>query len=263
LVTEEITALKQEPSKQIFQELSPDRSGRRVQVALPLKVTCWDGDYKPCPDMACTYDISPQGARITGLRSAKQIGDIIAIERGRSKAFCRVVWVGDPNSKFRGQVGIQTVETERVMWEAELRDLQEVYDPVVRESSFRNDRLTAGERNRRRSPRYVIEGAAEVRTKTLEGKPVPATVKDLSEVGCLLTTTQRFQAGTELHLTVNVADYELGLKALVRHVDPVAGMGLEFREIRKGDRQILRYLLRKIAEQELEQSFEFELQSKV
>jgi hypothetical protein len=149
------------------------------------------------------------------------------------------------------------------MWEAELRDLQEVYDPVVRESSFRNDRLTAGERNRRRSPRYVIEAAAEVRTKTLEGKPVPATVKDLSEVGCLLTTTQRFQAGTELHLTVNVADYELGLKALVRHVDPVTGVGLEFREIRKGDRQILRYLLRKIAEQELEQSFEFELQSKV
>ncbi|MCU1299634.1 MAG: hypothetical protein JWO91_3912 [Acidobacteriaceae bacterium] len=261
-MTEGITALKQELFKQIFQEPSPDRSGRRVQVALPLKVTCWDGDYKPCPDMACTYDISPQGARITGLRRVKQIGDIIAIERGRSKSFCRVVWVGDPNSEFRGQVGIQTVEADRLMWEAELRDLQEVYDPVVRESSLRNLRFGA-ECNHRRSPRYIIEGAAEVRSKTMQGKAASATLRDLSEVGCLLTTTQHFQAGAELHLTLNVADYELRLKALVRHIDPIGGLGLEFREIRKGDRQILRFLLRKLAEQELEQSFEFELQSKV
>ncbi|HZR58897.1 MAG TPA: PilZ domain-containing protein [Terriglobales bacterium] len=251
--------MKLKPSSQTEQKPSPERSGRRVQVALPLKVTCWDGDYKPCLDMACTYDISPRGARITGLRGAKEIGDIIAIERGRNKLFCRVVWVGRPDSEFRGQVGIENVETERSMWDAELRDLKEIYDPVVRESNFRHSRLTAGERNRRRSPRYSIEGAAELSSSILQGRTAQGVLKDLSEVGCLLSTNQSFPRGTELTLNLSVANYEFGLKALVRHIDPAAGMGLEFREIRKGDRQTLRFLLGKLAEQELEQSFELEI----
>jgi len=37
-------------------------------------------------------------------------------------------------------------------------------------------------------------------------------------------------------------------------------LGVEFQEIRKGDRQILRFLLRKLAEQQLEENFELELQ---
>jgi hypothetical protein len=227
-------------------------------VVLPLKVTFWDGENKPCLDTACTYDISPRGARITGFRGVRAIGDIIAVERGRSKSFCRVIWVGDSNSEYRGQVGIQNVETDRLMWEAELRDLQELYDPMTREGGSRQVVL-AGERNRRRYPRYAIEGAAELRNKSMQGRTAAGILRDLSEVGCLLTSAQNFEPGTELNLTLNIADYDLGLKAQVRHVDANAGMGLEFREIRKGDRQNLRFLLRKLAEQELEQSFELEL----
>src|SRR5271170_4873790 len=96
--------------------LTPERSDKRIQVALPLRITCWDGDIKPSLDMACTYDISVRGARITGLRSVKEPGEIIAVERGRNRAYYRVVWVGRENSELRGQIGIQCVETERLMW---------------------------------------------------------------------------------------------------------------------------------------------------
>jgi hypothetical protein len=242
------------------QQNSPERTGKRVQVVLPLKVTYWDQEYKPCPDMACTYDISPRGARITGLKVVNQIGDIVAIERGRNKSFCRVVWVGEANSEFRGQVGIENVETERVMWETELRDLQEAYDVLPRECGNRVGKLASGDRNRRRDVRYIIEGAAEVGNKSMQGRTAPAILKDLSEVGCLLTSVQLFQPGTELSLTLSVADFDLKLRAQVRHANATEGMGLEFREIRKGDRQALRFLLRKLAEQELEQSFELVLQ---
>jgi hypothetical protein len=259
--SKESIALKHESSKQTSQKPAPERSGRRVQVVLPLKITSWDSDYKPCPDMACTYDISPHGARITGLRGAKEIGDIIAIERGRNKAFCRIVWIGKPNSEFRGQVGIENVETERQMWESELRDLHEAYDPVSPEKRFVKSSSRANGHNRRRHPRFTIDGLAKLRCKTLNGRTVEGTLKDLSEVGCLISTTQFFQPGAELNLTLTVGDCELGLKAHVRHSDAILGLGLEFREIRKGDRQILRFLLRKLAEQELEQSFELELQT--
>ena len=147
------------------------------------------------------------------------------------------------------------------MWEAELRDLEELYDPMTREGKSRPVVLAGGERNRRRYPRYAIEGAAELRNKSMQGRTATGILKDLSEVGCLLTSAQNFDPGTELNLTLTIADYDLGLKAQVRHVDASAGMGLEFREIRKGDRQNLRFLLRKLAEQELEQSFELELRS--
>ena len=53
----------------------------------------------------------------------KEAGEVIAIERGKSKAFCRVVWVGEANSELQGQIGLQCVESDRVLWEAELRDM--------------------------------------------------------------------------------------------------------------------------------------------
>jgi hypothetical protein len=38
----------------------------------------------------------------------------------------------------------------------------------------------------------------------------------------------------------------------VRHTALAFGVGIEFREIRKGDRQVLQFLLRKLAEEEQE-----------
>src|SRR6476646_1856462 len=58
---------------------SPDRSGKRIHVALPIRVTYWDSENKPSLEMACTYDISSRGARITGLRCVKATGDIVAV----------------------------------------------------------------------------------------------------------------------------------------------------------------------------------------
>lgn len=242
--------------------IAPERLDKRIQVALPLRVTYWDRDNKPCPDMACTYDISPRGARITGLRSLQEAGDIIAIERTRNnKIFCRVIWVGALNSELRGQVGIQCVESERMMWDAELRDIGEVYDPVLLKDEFGKLNSAVDDRNRRRGPRFSIDGTAELRSQNLSAVPTEAALKDLSERGCLITGTHAFSAGADLKVVLNVSHYDLGLKGQVRHVVQGLGTGIEFREIRKGDRQILQFLLRKLAERELEASFELELQT--
>jgi hypothetical protein len=110
-----------------------ERQNKRLHVALPIRVTYWDGAQKPCLEIACTYDISEHGARVTGLRCVKEAGEVIAIERGKSKAFCRVVWVGEPNSELQGQIGLQCVESDRILWETELRDMGETYEPVLPE----------------------------------------------------------------------------------------------------------------------------------
>lgn len=245
----------------VIEELSvelPERNNKRIHVALPIRVTYWDSENKPAVEFACTYDISSRGARVSGIRSVKQTGDIVAIERGRNKAFCRVVWIGEPNSELRGQMGVESVELERTMWDAELRDMEEIYDPIkIEPGSMRGSSNGGG--NRRRLERFNIEGLAELLKDgpgTMHGQ---ADLKNISELGCLVFTPQILTPGTDLKLVLNVSDYDLSMKGRVRHT-ATFGTGIEFREIRKGDRQTLNFLLRKLAEKQLEKSFELEPQ---
>jgi hypothetical protein len=81
----------------------------------------------------------------------------------------------------------------------------------------------------------------------------------MSEIGCLISTNEILLPGAELKLVLSIDDYELALKGQVKHGDPQAGMGVEFREIRKGERQILQFLIRKLAEKHLEETLRFEV----
>ena len=226
---------------------SIDRLDKRIHVALPIRITYWDNDKRPCLEMACTYDISARGARVTGLSGVKQAGEIIAVQRGLSKVFCRVVWVGEPNSELHGQVGIQTVESERVMWESELRDMDEVYEQLQRDSNLNRVKPATGNThaNRRRHQRFFVQGIAELPGLEANAQ-TEVGLKNLSEFGCLLETKPGLMPGTDLKLVLNVSKYDLSVKGKVRHSVLDLGVGIEFREIRKGDRQVLHYLLRKL-----------------
>jgi hypothetical protein len=240
-------------------EAEVERNDRRIHVALPVRVTYWDRDKKPGLEMACTYDISPHGARITSLRCVKETGEIIAIERGRNKSFCRVVWIGEPNGELRGQIGLQCVESERAMFEGELREMDDVYDPILRDNTPRRAGAVGDKGNRRILDRFQINGVAELLQSGRKGNQ-KASIKDLSEMGCLVTTKQVLLPGTDLKLVLNVANYALSLKGQVKHSALDLGIGIEFNEIRKGDRETLKHLLRKLEEQRLEEVFQLEVQ---
>jgi len=236
-------------------EKPTERTEKRVHVALPIRITYWDKDKKPNVEMACTYDISARGARITNLRCVKGTGEIVAVERGRNKSFCRVVWVGEPGTEIRGQIGLQTVERERSMWESELREMEESYDPIPKEST-KAQVPTSRAGNRRRHGRYQVEGTAELfkaGSKQDKGSakhgPTKAVLKDLSELGCLVKTKEVLIPGTDLKLVLKIANYDLTLKGQVRHSLDM-GVGVEFSEIRKGDRETLKHLLKKLAERQ-------------
>jgi hypothetical protein len=233
----------------------PERVDKRIHVALPIRVTYWDSDNKPCLDLACTYDISARGARVTGLRCVREAGEIIAVERGRSKAFCRVVWVGEPNTELRGQVGIQCIESDRTMFETELRGLEEVYEKVQAENSPYRMTSVAGSLNgnRRRQPRFDIQGVVDLLKRDPSADHTAAILKNLSETGCLVTTNHKLTPGTELKLVLQVGNQDLRFRGRVRRVAMDFGVGIEFREIRKGDRQVLQFMLRRLAEKEEEE----------
>jgi hypothetical protein len=233
----------------------PERNDKRVHVALPIRITYWDKDKKPGLEMACTYDISSRGARITSLRCIKDTGEIVAIERGRNKSFCRVVWIGDANTELKGQIGLQSVESERAMFEGELKELGEVFEPVSREPSQRRANTDKG--NRRQQERLPVSGMAEIMKPDKKGSQ-KVVLKDLSEMGCLVTTKEVLLPGTDLKLVINVANYSMTVKGQVKHSALDLGVGIEFSEIRKGDRDMLKHLLKKLEEKNLEEVFQLE-----
>lgn len=231
---------------QSVEKEAADRSERRVSVALPVRVTYYGENSKPRLEVACTYDVSSHGARLTGLRCVKEAGEIVTIERGRSKAYCRVVWIGETNSPLQGQVGIQCAEAEKVLWTAELTDMEQMYEvlkPEGRSASF-------GQGNRRRHQRFTLGGSVELVQKGSGPAHLTGNIKDMSEVGCLVTTKSLVVPGTDLKLVLRVANYDLAFKGLVRHSAFDVGLGIEFREARKGDRAILQHLLRKAQSQQ-------------
>jgi hypothetical protein len=236
---------------------STARASRRVQLALPLRVTYYDAGNKPCLTMACSYDIAERGARISALRPGVKAGDIVAVERGRTKVFCRVVWVGEPGSERSGQVGIECSDPAKAMWEKELKEFEAMYDSLPRVNGIGKG-LQPGtrERERRRFHRIVAEGWADL-SKGEETHTI-ADLQDLSEYGCRLISRHSMEPGTELELGLNVAHYDLKFKGQVRNAMDLA-LGIEFREARKGDVQMLQHLLAKLCEQKLEECFQLDL----
>ena len=235
-----------------------DRNDKRVHVALPIRITYWDQDNKPGLEMACTYDISASGARISKLRAVNQAGEIVAVERGRNKAYCRVVWVGDESSKLNGQIGLQCVEPDRNIWESELRDMDDVYEKIDKRNRPVKSSVPG---NRRRGERVAVDGKAEiVRSDSIALNNVQqAELKDLSEIGCLVKTKEVLLPGTDIKLVLKVANYDLALKGKVKHSAVDLGVGIEFAQVRKSDRQTLKFLVEKLKEQNLEDILEVEI----
>jgi len=230
--------------------LAVDRAEKRIAVALPIRVTYYDAESKPRLEMACTYDISSHGARISGLRCVKKAGEILIIERGRSKAFCRVVWVGEANSHLHGQIGIRCVEAQKTLWTAELHEVEEVYDPILRDDALcRLNAVCSGPNTtRRRYQRLAADGGVEILQMASPASHQECRLKDVSESGCRVMSESLILPGTDLKLVLNVANCDLSFRGQVRHAALDVGLGIEFREVRKGDRAVLQHILRKLAE---------------
>lgn len=225
-------------------------TGKLVHLALPVRWSLVGQEGRGAAEVACTYDIHPQGARLVGSRDVNT-GDLVLVERGRHKAICQVVWSADPSSVLRGQFTVRCVEG-KTPWEDELRHMDERYQPVILDGRERHASSRGPSRpdaNRRRRPRFYVEGQAEV----IDGvQRVAGEVQQISEYGARLAAIEPLRPGTDFRLMLNVFDVSLALKAQVKYMVGNLGMGVEFQQIRLGDRPLLSYVLSKLRERRVE-----------
>jgi len=220
-----------------------------VHLALPVRLTHLASGGRGGQEIACTYDIHPRGARLLSFRDVK-VGDLITVERGRNKSMCQVVWTADPKSALRGQFTVECVEGNRIPWEDELRQMQEQYLPIMADGGPKNKKQTAmntfsrGDQNRRRRPRFQVEGEADL--MEIGGRSSVGRLEQLSEYGCLISASDLLLPGTGLRLALNIYDVSVALKGNVRYTAGNRAMGVEFHEIRQGDRPLLDYVLSQV-----------------
>jgi PilZ domain len=217
-----------------------------IHLALPVRLTHMQNGERGGLEMVCTYDIHPRGARLLSVHDVK-VGDLVTVERGRHKSVCQIMWTADPRSALRGQFTVECVEG-RIPWEDELRQMEEQYLPVI-PAAAKGKRvmnpLRKGDQNRRRRPRFQVEGGADV--AEIGGRSrVEGQLEEISELGCLISAGNLLTPGTALRLVLNMCDVSVALRGLVRYTAQDRAMGVEFQEIRQGDRPLLGYALERL-----------------
>ncbi len=231
-----------------------------IHLALPVRLVHMENGERSGQELACTYDIHPRGARLRSVRNVK-VGDLITIERGRSKSICRVVWTADPDSSLHGQFTVECVEGSKIPWEEELRLMEEQYLPVIQGGPNRAPRMNAfrrSEQNRRRGPRFQVEGDAAL--AAIGGLPqVEGRLEQISEYGCLISAGALLTPGTGLRLVLNMCDVSIALRGHVRCTTGNRAMGVEFEEIRQGDRPLLDYVLNRLKKPRVEDFADLEV----
>src|SRR5579864_5000608 len=223
-------------------------TGKMIHLALPVRWSLVGQEGRGAIEMACTYDIHTNGARLVSAR-AVNIGELVVVERGRNKALCQVVWAADPTSALRGQFAIRCVEG-KTPWEEELRQSEEQYEPLILDNGPPLRSLGQTDSNRRRRPRFYVEGQAEV----IDGvQRLAGEIQQISELGARISAKQPLSLGSDFRLLLIVFDVSLALKARVRNMVNNWGMGEEFQEIRRGDRPLLNYVLGKLKTRRVEE----------
>lgn len=231
-----------------------------IHLALPVRLIHAQSGNQSELELACTYDIHPRGARLLSSREVR-VGDFVTVERGRHKSVCQVIWTADPASTLRGQFTVECVEGGRSPWEEELRQMEEQYLPVASAKPNKKLAMNAfhrGTQNRRRAPRFVVEGGADVAVigglARMEGR-----LEEISEGGCMITASDPLAPGTALRLVLNMCDVSVALRGHVKYTAKNNAMGVEFQAIRQGDRPLLDYVLTRLKQPRTEDFADLEV----
>ncbi len=204
-------------------------TSKLIHIALPVRWSLVSEDGRGPVETACTYDIHPQGARLLSSRDLN-VGDLVMVERGRNKAICQVVWAADPASPLRGQFSVQCVE-QKTPWDDELRQMEEQYQPVILGNEPRRS-FGSVDANRRRSPRFHVQGQAEV----IDGvQHVSGAIDQISEFGARITAADFAELHSHAEAVDEVSHLCLHREAHVENIQHETQISSGTQRFRRGD----------------------------
>jgi len=102
------------------QTVADIRREQRLHIAVPVKVYA---DLKTTDSQTCcTYEISLIGVRLVAPQGITQVGQVVSLQRHGRRARYKVIWIGNPGTPHEGQVGVETLEPNNVIWDNEIKN---------------------------------------------------------------------------------------------------------------------------------------------
>ncbi|MFZ0286866.1 MAG: PilZ domain-containing protein [Terriglobales bacterium] len=96
------------------------RQKPRVETQLPVRVWGMDAKAQPFTQLVRVRNISRNGALVEGMMCMVKPGEIIHIQFGNEQAPFRVVWAGKPGGQREGEIGVQGLSSEPIIWDVNL-----------------------------------------------------------------------------------------------------------------------------------------------
>ena len=100
------------------------RRHKRKKVILPVRLSRGDANGQAAGQFLHTIDITETGARVGGLHTVIEPGQLITLQRGQAKARFRVIWTKQL-SPSELHAGIESAELDKNIWGFDLQDPEE------------------------------------------------------------------------------------------------------------------------------------------
>ncbi len=185
----------------------------RLSVDLPVRIWGMSAEGRPFSQSAHAYNISSEGALISGVDSELKVGDMIGVQCAERKARCTVVWVMNTGPVKKNQAGVKLVAEQECPWKN--------YLPLEGAT------VTIAASNRRRWHRHKISLPLELRDERVNA-PLRINATDVSGNGCYVETMLPLPLGTMLRVDFWLDSEHIKITAVVRTCDPGVGNGIEF-----------------------------------
>lgn len=98
------------------------RRQQRVKTVLPVRIFGIDRQGKQFAELVHTLEISYSGVRLGGVTAALVPGSVVSVQCRLKKCQFTVAWAGDDNSTFKKQAGLHSLEPQRDLFGASLKD---------------------------------------------------------------------------------------------------------------------------------------------
>jgi hypothetical protein len=206
------------------------RQDPRVEARLPIRIAGIDVNGRPLLQMVTTRNISRRGALLEGLQGTLKPEETVALTYKNNKARFRVSWVGETGSARAGQIGVQSVDATKCIWDAAL-----LPSPAP-------DTYAAPARERRKHRRVPCHLGAELYVQGSETL-TRVHVTNISLGGCFLEMATLAPDKAHVKLVVWVNDTKLAVQGVVISRRPGFGVSIKFTETTEAARGQLHLFL--------------------
>ncbi|HEX3351874.1 MAG: PilZ domain-containing protein [Terriglobales bacterium] len=206
------------------------RRDPRVPVKLQVRIAGVDAQGRPLLGMVTTRDISRSGALVEGLQGTFKPGEIVSVSYKNNKGRFRVAWMGEPGTARASQMGIQSLDPARCVWDVALLPPPGADSYVVQPKENRQHR------------RVQCKLGAELRMQGSEAL-VRAHVTNISLGGCFVEMSTLPPDKSRLKITIWVNENKLAIQGVVVSRRPGFGISIKFTEMADDVREHLqRYI---------------------